>query len=348
MMLRLITLAVCLTLLSSAGFTQAKEPLVLGREWSAYKEKFLEPNGRIVDNGNGAVSHSEGQGYGLLLAYLADSPSDFEQIWSFTRTELLLRDDGLSAWKWEPDASPHVQDINNATDGDLLIAYALGLAGSRWKRMDFIQAAARMAQSILSKTVISAGGRTILLPGAIGFRAEDRQDGPVVNPSYWIFEALPVMGILAPSDRWQALSDDGLELIRTLQIDRARLPPEWVSLKQHPVPAKGFEAQFSYNAIRIPLYLARSNINDPGLMRGLMDAMVDEHGIPAVIDLLTGRPVETLRDPGYRAIRDFLACRVDGTPLPPSSIQFQPDLYYPATLQLLVLAGIREKYPSCL
>ena len=33
--------------------------------WQGYKARFLAPEGRIVDNGNGGVSHSEGQGYGI-------------------------------------------------------------------------------------------------------------------------------------------------------------------------------------------------------------------------------------------------------------------------------------------
>ena len=70
--------------------------------WQAYKAKFLDPGGRIIDDANGNISHSEGQGYGLLLAVLAGNAADFELIWSFTRTELLLRSDGLAAWKWNP------------------------------------------------------------------------------------------------------------------------------------------------------------------------------------------------------------------------------------------------------
>ena len=74
--------------------------------WQAYKGKFLDPGGRIIDDANGNISHSEGQGYGLLLAVLAGNSADFELIWSFTRTELLLRSDGLAAWKWNPATKP--------------------------------------------------------------------------------------------------------------------------------------------------------------------------------------------------------------------------------------------------
>ena len=32
--------------------------------WQAYKRAFITDGGRVVDNANGNVSHSEGQGYG--------------------------------------------------------------------------------------------------------------------------------------------------------------------------------------------------------------------------------------------------------------------------------------------
>jgi len=116
---------------------EAQQPMITTEAWQAYKTKFLDPGGRIIDDGNGNVSHSEGQGYGLLLSVLAGSPADFALIWAFTRTELLVRNDGLAAWKWSPGTKPHVTDFNNASDGDILIAYALGLAGQQWNRRDY-------------------------------------------------------------------------------------------------------------------------------------------------------------------------------------------------------------------
>jgi endo-1,4-beta-D-glucanase Y len=109
---------------TAASTPAGAEATVQPSEWNLYKARFLDPAGRIVDNANGNISHSEGQGYGLLLSYLADDRGDFDRIWSFTRTEMLVRNDGLAAWKWDPLAKPHVSDTNNATDGDLLMAYS--------------------------------------------------------------------------------------------------------------------------------------------------------------------------------------------------------------------------------
>lgn len=229
-------------ILACSAQAQERQGTVKGGAWRAYKSSFLDPSGRIVDNGNGNISHSEGQGYGLLLAFLADEPADFEQIWSFTRRELLLRDDGLAAWKWSPTDTPHVTDINNATDGDILIAYALARAGERWRREEYVMAAAAIAQAILDRTVIEHGGQTLLLPGAEGFSATERADGPIVNPSYWIFEAFPVLNRLVPSPKWQALMADGEAMIARLKFGPRQMPAEWVSARTALKPAAGFPA----------------------------------------------------------------------------------------------------------
>ena len=179
---------VCLSaMMLFAGLSLSRAASIPTDAWAAYKGAFLDPGGRIIDTGNSNISHSEGQGYGMWLAVLADNLSDFELIWSFTRTELLVRDDGLSAWKWDPRTRPHVTDINNATDGDILIAYALALAAGQWNRQDYAEASAAIASVILKKTVEQRGGTTLLLPAASGFGGGGRGEGPGVRPDHLDF-----------------------------------------------------------------------------------------------------------------------------------------------------------------
>jgi endo-1,4-beta-D-glucanase Y len=336
--------SLCLTSTPAA----AQQLLIAAEAWQAYKAKFLDPGGRIIDDANGNISHSEGQGYGLLLSVLAGSPADFELIWSFTRTELLLRSDGLAAWKWNPGTKPHVTDINNATDGDILIAYALGLAGQRWKRPDYLKNGASIARAILEKTVIHISGRTLLLPAATGFSATDRDDGPVVNPSYWIFEAFPVLDQLAPSPDWAKLSADGIAILRELRFGPKQVPSDWVSLKSPPGPAKGFPAEFGYNSVRIPLYLIRGDVTDTELLTGLMRGTTSASGEITTIDIISGTAKDNLSDPGYRIINHLLACVVNKTAVPDELKQFVPTRYYPSTLHLLGLSFIAAQQPECL
>lgn len=348
---RLACAAFCVAivmLLTGGKVSMAHAAGVPAAEWDAYKAKFLDGSGRIIDNGNGNISHSEGQGYGLILAYLANNPADFEQIWSFTRTELLLRDDGLAVWKWDPQAKPHVIDTNNASDGDLLIAYGLALGGAAWNRADYTAAAKRIARTILKSAVIDSAGRTVILPGLEGFGRDDREDGPVINPSYWVYEALPIMNMLAPSDRWQKLRDDGETLLRAMRFGPRHLPADWVSIARQPKPADGFSPEYGYNAIRIPLYLARAGVTDRALLTWLSEATTVSPGSTGTFDVTTGQVKETLSDPGYRLVNHLVACVVDGAKLPDDARRFEPVLYYPSTLQLLGLAFIAEKHPECL
>ena len=83
----------------------------------------------MVDTANGGVSHSEGQGYGMLLAQSYGDRQQFDQLWAWTkRGNLQIRKDRLLAWRWRPSGSGDagaVDDMNNASDGDVLVAWAL-------------------------------------------------------------------------------------------------------------------------------------------------------------------------------------------------------------------------------
>jgi endoglucanase len=329
--------------------TGAAAGSISAQEWSLYKEKFLDPTGRIVDNANGNISHSEGQGYGLLLSYLAGSRGDFDRIWAFTRREMLVRNDGLAAWKWDPSAQPHVSDLNNATDGDLLIAYSLALAGAAWERPDLTQVATAMARQLASAAVERTGRFALLKPGVTGFTAADRPDGPVVNPSYWVFEALPVMAELTSDNIWNRIGKSGRALlVRSVNIGKAGLPPDWVSLNAKLAVAKGFSAEFGYNALRIPLYLLRAGMDTPAILQSYIANMADDQGNVRIVEIASGNTKEILSDPGYRIVPALLTCVTSGTRLPGDTVTFMPKDYYPSTLQLLSLSYARLRHPECL
>lgn len=324
---------------------------VAADDWAAYRARFVDPSGRVVDDANGGISHSEGQGYGMLLAYLAGDRGSFERIWSFTRTELLIRDDGLAAWRWDPAADPHVTDINVASDGDILIAYSLALANQAWNEPRYKRAATRIAQALGQQAVRREGGRLVLLPGVTGFSASERQDGPVLNLSYWIFEAFPVLAVLAPDVDWNGLAASGRELLTLARLGPAQLPPDWLSAPANGplVPASGFEPVFGYNSLRIDLYLLRAGITDTDVQKAIRNNwFVANGGVPAIVNIPTGKALARLSEPGYRMLAATLACAVDGTVIPADLRRLQPTHYYPSTLYLLSLSLVSEKYPKCL
>jgi endoglucanase len=337
-----------LALVTQSEFACAA-PSITAEEWTLYRDKFLDPAGRIVDTANAGISHSEGQGYGLLLAFLADSRGDFDRLLAFTRTQMLLRDDGLAVWKWNPNANPHVEDINNATDGDLLIAYAAALAGTAWRRPDLIAQALAIAGALADHGVFKTAGMVLLKPGVQGFGKEERSDGPVVNPSYFVFEAIDAFAEVQPKGPWNDLSRDGLKLLKmSMDIGPAGLPPDWVSLAAKPAAAEGMPQEFGYNAVRIPLYLLRAGIRDRALLQTLAKNMTGADGDIRVVNISTGDTIKLLKDPGYRIIPALIACVLDGKPLPEDTRTFTPTEYYPSTLHLLALSFARSQKSGCL
>ncbi|SER35512.1 endoglucanase [Faunimonas pinastri] len=347
-LLATLVMAVVSPLASAASISPAGT--VSPADWQSYQSHFVDQSGRIVDDANGGISHSEGQGYGLLLAFSAGDRVAFERIWTFTLTELMIRDDGLAAWRWEPSKTPHVTDVNDASDGDILIAYSLALAGRAWGDQRYLQAAQTLAKAIGKNVVRKIGGRTILLPGVEGFTPQERADGPVVNLSYWVFEALPVLAELDPDTDWAALSASGLDLIGKSRFGPTAMPSEWISLKGgSPAPASGFPIQFGYNSLRIPLYLLRSGSADSQRLSAIgRNWMQVNSGTPAVVNLQTGKTAAMLTDPGYRILPALMACALNGTRIPDDLRQFQPTNYYPSTLQLLSLGLVGQAYPQCL
>jgi|GEM_PF-5729170 len=68
---RVVAATVVLVGLLSASVAQA------GTAWDTYKSRFLMPDGRIVDTGNKNVSHTEGQGFAMLMALANDDRASF-------------------------------------------------------------------------------------------------------------------------------------------------------------------------------------------------------------------------------------------------------------------------------
>lgn len=317
-------------------------------QWAAYRARFVSPDGRVVDNANGGVSHSEGQGYGLLLAVAADDPEGFARLWHWTLDHLALRDDALFAWRWDPQRG--AADLNDASDGDLLIAWALARGAERFHRPDYAAAARRIAAALAAAAVrpgSSGSSGPILLPAAAGFDAAAQPDGPVVNPSYWVFPALSALDALAPAGGWRELRQSGFAVIAASRFGPLGLPADWVSLAgPRPAPARRGPAAFGYDAIRVPLYLAWDAETPPELMAPFAALPAEDE--PRVIAVSTGAPGAPMGGAGYRAVLALARCAARGETVPPELMAAPDPLYFPETLRLLAISVVQERYPRCL
>nr|WP_269809285.1 glycosyl hydrolase family 8 [Enterovibrio nigricans] len=226
--------------------------------WESYKRSFITLAGRVVDTANNHISHSEGQGYGMLMAAHYDDKATFDKLWRWTQRHLQRDVDPLFSWKWQPN-KPHVPDVNNASDGDVLIAWALMRADEKWPEQDYERSARNIARSLKNSHIQKIGGETVLLPGSHGFSFDHRT---VVNPGYWVY---PALASFAKFDKtWRVLSESGLSILSKNLYGEERLTPDWLEYSDKGwQPADTFPSQFSYSNYRIPLYMIWGNRTHP-------------------------------------------------------------------------------------
>ncbi len=316
-------------------------------DWEIFRSQFVSEQGRVIDNVNERVSHSEGQGYGMLLAAAFDDRETFEKIWNWTRQNLQTRQkDKLFSWRWEPAADDpeqetgegSVTDANNASDGDVLIAWALYRAGVSWERRDYYEAAREIVEEIQRLLLVRGGRAVYLLPGLEGFQEEDHL---VLNLSYWIFPAFKAFHSLTGSEDWRNLNATGLALLKRARFGQWNLPPDWLQVRENEFkPAEEFPPVFSYNAIRIPLNLVWGGIDSPEYLQPYIEyasrmSLGDDAEIPATVNLKTGHLSDDKALPGMQAILKITRGQV--------LENYQPDLpplakgesYYSSALLLL-------------
>lgn len=332
-----------LAALRTASAAQPAPRIVEAADWSAFRSRFLLPEGRIVDTGNGGISHSEGQGWGMLCAERMGDRASFDLLYGWTRRTLNRPADNLFSWRFRPETG--VDDPNNATDGDLMIAWALLRAGHRWREPDYTAAGTAIARDILRLLVRPFGDGVVLLPGAGGFEGRDQV---VVNPSYYTFPAFRALAQAVPDPLWLRLASDGLGLLRRARFGRWNLPADWVALPRgggRPTPAPGWPARFSYDAVRVPLYLAWAGLGREPAAVGAARFWADPvHArLPAWTDLSSDATSPYRASSGIEAIARLTAAhQLEDVLAPTLPAVTEARDYYSAILTLLTRLACRD------
>lgn len=298
------------------------------KEWKLYKERFLDASGRIVDNGNGGISHSEGQGYGLAFALWNNDRAAFARILGWTEQVLARKDKALFSWRFDPRLANPVGDPNNATDADIFIAWALANAARRWKTKAYADRSAAIRAAIRTDLVLERYGRLMLLPGLTGFVSPG---AVTINASYYVWPAIDMFRRLDGDETWDKVASDGEALLGAARFGPLGLPADWADVTGYDTvaPAAGRPPRFGYDAIRAPLYAwtgRRKWLAEP--VRGYWrDSGAGGHPIPAWRDVVTGETAPYGLSEGGNAV----VAKLLGTPAP---AVLSTD-YYAASLQML-------------
>ena len=245
--------------IGSAAFAAADLPAPAAGEnlWERYKTRFVTRDGRVVDFYQDEGSHSEGQGYGLILAAANNDKETFDAIWKWTKSNLRVRHDALFAWRWGKRANGtwDTIDYNNATDGDVLIAFGLLKGYQKWHNEEWRTEALKTVSDLRTKMFLDWHGKTVLLPSYYGFSVPA---GVVLNPSYIVFPAYRLFAAFDDRGFWEKAYRDGFYVVSKSYFGEHPLPPDWIVMNEGGVDIfreKG--SLFGFDAVRVILYLAQ-------------------------------------------------------------------------------------------
>lgn len=322
-----------------------------GQVWQAWKEGFLLADGRVVDRLQQDASHSEGQGYGMLLAVEFNDHTAFNQMFEWTERHLALRPDSLLSWRYLPHAADPVPDRNNASDGDLFYAWALMRAARRFADRRYLQRAADIAEALASRCIVpnpADPARLLMVPAVHGFVHDDRV---TVNPSYLMPLAMRELAAATGVQELAQCARDGEALLDRLAQEG--LVPDWVAITPRGVgPAQDFSVNAGYEAMRVPLFLlwsgSANHMAVQQMKRVYGQTVRPGAPVPTVIEPVSGVVIEASDDPGYRALAALVGCSGSVGPAGSDMPAFDPrQPYYPATLQMFAMIAVNEVSPQC-
>ena len=244
-----MALAFSAVLLGSApSATRTEDPSLLAvGAASDFLTTYVQPDGRVARLDQGGDTVSEGQAYAMLLAVSIADEDRFRSVWAWTASHL-QRADGLLAWRW---SDGDVVDDGAATDADLLTAWALGLAGTRFGDDALTREAKRVADSVLTLETVS------LQPGRMLVAGPWATTDAVINPSYFVLRAMSQLWWITGDSTWAGVAAAARAAIVVDTADAPHLPSDWATIEGHPAAApNGTGPRFGYDAARVLVQLA--------------------------------------------------------------------------------------------
>ena len=278
--------------------------------WDAFRQYFIQFDGRVVEHESDARTTSEAQAYAMFFALVNNQRPLFDLLLDWTEKNLARGDlkSNLPGWLWgraaasAATAGPAVSsasrwrllDDNSASDADLWIAYSLLEAARLWKEPRYHELGMALLEQVKEKEILRlSDGFVTLLPAPRGFHI----DGQLwrVNPSYFVPQQFALFSRADPAGPWQLLGAQLPEMLET--CCPSGYAPDWVSYRQPSgwLSSKDSKLTGSYDAIRVYLWAGMMDSEQPGRerllaalhgMRSLLRARIEP---PDRIDLSSGR-----------------------------------------------------------
>ena len=209
---------------------------------------------------------SEAHGYGMIIMALIAGLDDsahiyFDGMYRMYNDHRSTIDNDLMSWIISPDEDP-AKDEDNATDGDMDMAYALLLADQQWGSAGTYNYLAEALRIISSGVKESNTNNSRLMLGD-WWPGESKWEW-ATRSSDWMPDHLRAYYNATKDSFWLALSDSVYGIISDITMNYApstALMPDFVD-KQPPQPAppnfleSQYDGQYNWNACRFPWRIA--------------------------------------------------------------------------------------------
>lgn len=298
---------------ASAAVRPISTSELLSQSWNAYRDRFIQGDGRVIDRESADRTTSEAQAYALLRSVLTDDAATFERVLNWGENNLQRkgadgnRSDRLWAWQWGHNLEKNQWlplDTNFASDGDVDAITALIFAGRRWQRSDYLDLAKLKLKDLWNLSVLPIsnlnGDTHYFLPGPKAvFQPQPHQI--LLNPSYLAPYAFRLFAQIDPEQDWLSLVGSSYNLLDdSAHLSSLRLPSNWVVLDtntQKILPndsSSRLNSRYGYDAYRVWWRLALDAIwfNEPRAKQYLQQHLEplqamwrSQQQIPAEIDL---------------------------------------------------------------
>jgi endoglucanase len=259
--------------------------------WHRYADKFVQSDGRVIEEAGGARTTSRTEAYALFFALVAHDRQRFSRILAWSDSNLAGGRLGLrlpaSVWGRRDDGSFGVIDGTSASGADLWFAYDLLEAARLWQRAELGKLGNLLLARIAATEVAGVGERRtpMLLTGSTAHAADAVWQA---RPSDLAGFQIRYFEKANPSGPWRAVWETYLHMME--RGVRDGVVPARLSIDAHGrvMPAAGADHDEA-DALRVYLWAGFSPDDDRDLFNLLAPAAATHtpHALPAALAGLT-------------------------------------------------------------
>jgi len=230
---------------------------LIQKVYNLYRTNVIQPNGRVIDWQNKAVTHSEGIGYSLFFAVKMSDKDTFYKVFYWFKRNIPLNDKGLIPWLWGKNSKGGwgILDFNDATDGNLWIAYALLLGYEKWRDEEFKEFAINLIKNIKKYDVLLHKNCVFLLPASKFFVGSKSL---TINPSYYAPFIFAKFYKYDKDPIWLELINQSFKIWYFVSVTPYHLFPEWIDIDLKTCKVTKIYGIMGFNSIRIPIWILYS------------------------------------------------------------------------------------------